>query len=260
MTAPTAHERLEQAMCDLFWIPGDVTVVDRPDLLLLRCERPIQMLNTVLRAVVSPDRADALVQEVRTLHANTASRWSVPDTRPSAHLEAALARGGYVAGHEHEARGIEVAAFRPRPSSDFVVRPIDSVDRMRHSIAATNEAFGRSDAFGNEELARDVALCTGLGARVHRFVAYDVADAPVASASMTSFPALRFGFLWGGGTIPGARGRGAYSALLASRLAVARELGLSHVGLYARVATSAPIVTRCGFEHWGSMTYWERSR
>ena len=246
-------------MWDLFWLPDDVTVFDRPDLLVLRCDRPIQMLNTVLRAVASLERADDLVQEVRALHATTPSRWCVPDTRPSAHLEAALARGGYAAGHEHEARGIEVAAFRLRASSDFVVRPVDSIERMRHSIAAANEAFGRTDAFGDDVLARDLALCTGPGARVHRFVAYDADDAPVAAASMTSFPALNFGFLWGGGTIPRARGRGAYFALLASRLAVARERGLSHVGLYARSTTSAPIVARCGFEHWGAMTYWERS-
>jgi hypothetical protein len=46
--------------------------------------------------------------------------------------------------------------------------------------------------------------------------------------------------------------------LLASRLALARDLGLSLVGLYARDATSAPIVARCGFERWGEMTYWDR--
>jgi hypothetical protein len=258
MIVSTPHERLERAMWDLFWIPDDVTVVDRADLLLLRCDRPVRLLNTVLRAVATPDRIDTLVDECRGLHAHNASRWWISDTRPSAHIEAALIRGGYSAGHRHEARGVDVAAFQPRPSSEFSVRAIDTVERMRHCVQVGNEAFGRVESFSDEALARDVARCIEPGARLHRFVAYDRSATPVASASMTSFPDLRFGFLWGGGTIPSARGRGAYSSLLASRLALAHELGLALVGLYARAATSAPIVTRWGFEQWGEMTYWDR--
>lgn len=247
-------------MWDLFWIPDDVSIVDRADVLLLRCERPVQMLNSVLRSEASEDRIDALVDECRALHAHTTSRWWVSDTRPRAHLEAALRRGGYASGHHHEARGIAVGALVARPRSDVAVHAIDSAERMRHSIHVTSEAFGHTDAFSDEEIARDVTLCTRPGARVHRFVAYDRAGAPVASASMTSFPDLRFGFLWGGGTIPAARGQGAYFALLARRLEVAGRLGLTRVGLYARSSTSAPIVTRCGFERWGEMTYWELPR
>jgi hypothetical protein len=247
-------------MWDLFWVPEDVSIVDRPDFLALRCERPLQMLNSVLRTDTTPDRIDALVDEGRALHAHTTSRWWVADTRPMTVLEAALRRGGYSPAHHHEARGIDVASFRAKTPGDVTVYAIDSVERMRHSVAVANEAFGRTDSYNDAELARDVALCTQPGARVHRFVAYDRADAPVASAGMTSFPELRFGFLWGGGTIPSARGRGAYFALLSTRLALAREIGLSLVGLYARTATSAPIVTRCGFERWGEMTYWDRPR
>jgi hypothetical protein len=258
MTDLTPHERLEHAMWDLFWIPDDVTVVDRTDLLLLRCQRHIQMLNTVLRANAASDGADALVDEIRGLHAHTSSRCWVPDTRPRAHLEAALLRGGYTAGHHHEARGIAVAAFQPRAIGAFTVRAIDTVERMRHSVQVANEAFGRADSFSDVDLERDLALCTQPGARVHRFVAYDASETPGCSAAMTSFPDRRFGFLWGGGTIPSARGRGAYFALLARRLALASELGLTFVGLYARTATSSPIVARCGFERWGEMTYWDR--
>jgi hypothetical protein len=258
MIASTPHELLERAMWDLFWIPDDVTVIDRADLLLLRCERPVQLLNTVLRGIATPDRIDALVDETRDLHAHTSSRWWIPDIRPSIHVEAALSRAGYSAGMRHEARGIDVAAFQSRPRSEFSVLAVDSVERMRHCVHVGNEAFGRTDAVSDDELARDLALCNGPGARVHRFVAYDRSDVPVASASMTSFADLRFGFLWGGGTIPAARGRGAYFALLATRLAHARALGLSLAGLYARTSTSAPIVTRCGFERWGEMTYWDR--
>jgi GNAT superfamily N-acetyltransferase len=253
----TPHERLERATWDLFWLPADVEVTDRPELLLIRCRRPVQLLNTVLRSSATAARIDAVVAEARAAHAHTVSRWCVPDTRPRAHVEAALERGGYAPGHRHEARLVEVARFRPRPGGDFTVRAVDSLSGMRHGVDVVNQAFGRAEGPSEEELARDVAMCTGPGARIHRFVGYDASGAPVVSGSMTVFSTLRFGFLWGGGTIPSARGRGAYSALLAARVAQARALGLEYVGLYARTTTSAPIVARQGFERWGEMTYWE---
>jgi hypothetical protein len=46
--------------------------------------------------------------------------------------------------------------------------------------------------------------------------------------------------------------------VLEARVRKARELGLSHVGLYAVTDTSAPIVLRQGFRRYGAMTYWER--
>jgi GNAT superfamily N-acetyltransferase len=65
------------------------------------------------------------------------------------------------------------------------------------------------------------------------------------------------GFLWGGGTLPEARGRGAYRAVLAARMRRARELGLGWVGLQARADTSWPVVRRLGFQSDGSMVSWE---
>jgi hypothetical protein len=253
----TPHDLLERATWDLFWLPADAEIIDRPELLLIRCRRPVQLLNTVLRSAATAERIDGVVAEARAAHAHTVSRWCVADTRLRAHVEAALARGGYAPGHRHEARVVEVARFRPRPSGDFTVHAVDSIERMRHGVDVVNQAFGRAAGPSEEELARDVALCTGPGARIHRFVGYDAAATPVVSGSMTAFPTLRFGFLWGGGTIPCARGRGAYSALLAARVAQARALGLEYVGLYARTTTAAPIVARQGFGCWGEMTYWE---
>jgi hypothetical protein len=101
--------------------------------------------------------------------------------------------------------------------------------------------------------------CTRENARVHRFVAYDEATGePISSGGMTLFPDLRFAFLWAGCTVPEARGRGAYRAILAARSRRAASRGMTHAGLYAMVDTSAPIVERLGFQRYGPMTYWDR--
>lgn len=57
--------------------------------------------------------------------------------------------------------------------------------------------------------------------------------------------------LWGAATIETARGRGAYRAVLAERLRVGSELGARTALVKGRVSTSAPILTRVGFEHYG---------
>jgi len=60
-----------------------------------------------------------------------------------------------------------------------------------------------------------------------------------------------FARLWGAATLPDARGRGAYRAVLAERLRAAAERGAATALVKGRVATSAPILRRVGFRHFG---------
>jgi GNAT superfamily N-acetyltransferase len=57
--------------------------------------------------------------------------------------------------------------------------------------------------------------------------------------------------LWGGGTRPAFRGRGAYRALLAARIALARDRGATLALVKGRVETSGPILRRAGFTAYG---------
>lgn len=66
--------------------------------------------------------------------------------------------------------------------------------------------------------------------------------------------------IWAGCVVPEARGHGIYTSLLAARVEVARALGFSALGLYAKVDTSAPIVAAQGFERFGLMTHFERDK
>ncbi|MFK3676604.1 GNAT family N-acetyltransferase [Microbacterium sp. NPDC090218] len=60
-----------------------------------------------------------------------------------------------------------------------------------------------------------------------------------------------FARLWGAATLPEARGRGAYRAVLAARLHAGAERGATTALVKGRVATSAPILKRVGFRHLG---------
>jgi GNAT superfamily N-acetyltransferase len=57
--------------------------------------------------------------------------------------------------------------------------------------------------------------------------------------------------LWGGGTRPAFRGRGAYRAVLARRMAVARAHGATLALVKGLVDTSVPILRRAGFRVYG---------
>ena len=102
-------------------------------------------------------------------------------------------------------------------------------------------------------------MCTGAYARCLRFVAYDKKDRqPLSTGGVNLFPKLGLAFMWAGCTIPEARGRGIYSALVTERMRYARSHGIQHLGLYAMRDTSGPIVQAQGFEKHGPVYFFEK--
>jgi GNAT superfamily N-acetyltransferase len=69
---------------------------------------------------------------------------------------------------------------------------------------------------------------------------------PVCSARLECLPGRDFASLWGGGTVPGWRGRGIYRALVAYRARLAAARGYRYLHVDASAA-SRPILSRLGF-------------
>jgi ribosomal protein S18 acetylase RimI-like enzyme len=270
-------EVLERTQRDLFWLPEGVQVVDRPEIFYLAAPGSRDgYLNTVLRVRAEAPRFAALVDEVDRAHDGVDSRWMLAGASRSTGIERALAARGYALAHEHDGYAIGVDDHAGRATKSVTARAVETLDDLRAALDVLARAFDRPALRGTAgegengedgeareaaRLAQLLGYCTGPNARVHRFVAWDDASgAPIATGAMNTFPDLGdgFGFLWGGGTVPEGRGRGAYSALVSARIARARALGLRHVGLYARRDTSAPIVAAQRFRKLGPMDYWER--
>lgn len=250
---------LEMSQWDHFWVPGDVRVTDRPELLYYSCSRDVPILNTVTRTRAEPQRLPELIGEVMHAHRGVRSRWLVREVPSSAPLEKELAGAGYAPSVRTFATAIGVEEYVPRAPENIVVRRVSDMPTLRDCVSVIANAFPGGRSFTDEELEGDLGNCLDPGSRVLRFVAYDARSGePLSSGGLTLFPTLAFGFLWAGGTMPHARGRGAYSAVLAARITKARERGCRYAGLYAVTDTSAPIVLRQGFTKFGAMTYWER--
>ncbi|MFF2073952.1 GNAT family N-acetyltransferase [Kitasatospora sp. NPDC058162] len=78
-------------------------------------------------------------------------------------------------------------------------------------------------------------------------------DQPVSGARMELIPGTGFAGLWGGGTVPGWRGRGIYRSLVAHRARIAAELGYEYLQVDAS-DQSCPILERLGFARLSTTT------
>jgi len=253
-------EAIEASQLDLFWLPAHVETRARPELCCLRSDEPVLHYNAALRCHPTPGDTVALVREISEWHKHGCSRVHLyPSNRTDA-LEAALIAEGYIASFEHDAMAIDVTEYAVRPAPGLVVRRVETLEQLVDCVGVLRETLGVTPPTTDEAWQEQLRDCTGDQARTHRYVAYDRASGrPLSSGGLNLYPDLGLGHLWGGGTVPTGRKRGAYSAVVAARVAATRELGLRYVGLFARHGESSPIVTKQGFQAHGRMSTWDRS-
>ena len=121
-----------------------------------------------------------------------------------------------------------------------VARPVSSVDELRAAREVQRAAFGDPDPVDVDQAARDYLL---EGVDGSTFVA--LIDGELVAAGYAAYTEWGL-ILFGGATLPSARGRGAYRALVAARAAEAATRGtpalVTHAGRMSR-----PILERLGF-------------
>ncbi len=252
----TIDERLELSMTDYFWAPEGVEVIEEDRLIYTRSRFDDPLFNQVVFSRFEGDERD-LVDRISIEHRGRTCRWIVNDLNQSDALLDALRHHGYQPGDRHRAYAIATDAYRREPRRSFDVRRVLDAQTLRDLDHTRRLAFGRPGVLSAAQFKKDLAECQRPDARVARFVVYLDAK-PVGSASLTRHDDLDLGFLWAGGIVEEYRGLGAYTALLKARCEWALEQGISQVGLYAKVDTSAPIVSAHGFQPHGSMQYWDR--
>ncbi len=100
-----------------------------------------------------------------------------------------------------------------------------------------------------EELAAVWTDVLPLAAGGRHYMAFlDGVEGPVSVASMFPFPNSTVAVMQGAATLNAYRGNGVYTALMAKRLADARDMGMEAAILQADRTTSAPICANLGFE------------
>ena len=252
---------LEDTQCDFWWYPADIGIVTRKEITYTHSKRQEKLYNAVVRVQNKSAKIPRLVQEVLSAHAGVPSEWRLAAPSLSDSLEKTLEDEGYRLNTESITYTLGVDAARPADPDHIVVRHIQTAQGIIDQHAVMDRAFDRKGPLSQPDIAQHLRNSTGPNARTHRFVAYSsTSEEPLCTASFNSYPALGVGFLWGGGTVPDARGQGLYTAIMTARIRHARKLGLHTVGLYAMTNTSAPIVAAQGFDAHGPVRFWGKDR
>jgi acetyltransferase (GNAT) family protein len=144
----------------------------------------------------------------------------------------------------HEAQAMFAdASLAVAAPADVTVEEVTTPDQLAVYVDTLAAGWDETPA-ERDELAACLPRVLAEPARVHRFYIAWCAGEPVGTGGLCYRPALGAVYLTGGNVLAAHRGRGAYRALIAARIADARG---ALVTTHARVQTSAPILERLGF-------------
>ena len=249
---------LEQASGDPWWMPQRIIKVRQPSVHYCYDPDGDPRFSVVQRVDPSLQDYAPLVDEVLEAHRPSGeSAFPLGKMSHSTRLTDVLLSRGFSQIDVADAWTIDVKSNRP-VVPDVEVRRVKTLQEMRDQEHVMISCFERYIPRSEELLIRDLEMTIDPQARCYRFVAYDrVNGEPLATSNMNLYPQLSLGFMWGGSTLPEARGRGVYSALVTKRMRIADQLGLTRIGLYALRGTSGPIIERQGFERHGPCEFWE---
>lgn len=204
--------------------------------------------NVVQRFRLAPDEVEAAVAEVRAIFRARGRKeitWEVGPSSTPADLYERLAALGMVPDDEPEAAGMVLSRPPPETRADVTVAPVTDLAGFHAHMVILRRCFGGGAPDPTEEeAAREYERRRGREDHLRRFLALADGKPVAASDAILVDDAV---VLCGGATLPEARGRGAYRALVAARWQAAVERGTPVLVVQAG-KMSRPILERLGFE------------
>lgn len=248
MSAHTVDEILA-ASAAWVWLPRDSEHV-REHLLLVRDPERFGggVRGSQVESSLSPaEVVDHALERTRAWGAQRFTFWTSSADRPD--LEEELRRRG--------AEHIDTVAVFARPldgatvdvPADVTVEVVRTLEQVR-AVDTVNVPVWQQRPLDAEGLQAEFAEVTAaLEAREGFRVLARIGDRAVSTGGCT----IDDGFvrLWGASTLATDRGRGAYRAVLAERLRRSATWGAKTALVKGRISTSAPILARAGFTHYG---------
>ncbi|MFD5910972.1 GNAT family N-acetyltransferase [Streptomyces massasporeus] len=212
---------------------------------VVRQVAPAPGWNGVLWSALDEAGADAAIADQIGHYAGLGLdfEWKLYGHDRPADLGRRLRAAGFTPGPEEtlmigEAAGPAQAAAPPEG-----VRVVQVTDPAGVDLVADvhEKAFGADSSWLRHQLLARLSDPDGVVAVVAL-----AGDEPVSAARMELVPGTPFAGLWGGGTVPGWRGRGIYRTLVAHRARAAATRGYRYLQVDAS-SQSRPILERLGF-------------
>jgi hypothetical protein len=227
--------------------PDEERVIERRWALFIGAV-PGPQRNLVQRLRLAPEEVEAAVAEARAIfraRGRTEITWEVGPSSEPADLLDRLAALGMVPDAEPEVAGMVLSRAPPETATEVTVQAVTDFEGFRAHTVILGRCFGRGAPDPTEEeAAAEFARRQGREDHVRRYLAFAGGEAVAAADAILLDGAV---VLCGGGTLPEARGKGAYRALIAARWAAAVERGTPVLVVQAG-AMSRPILERLGFE------------
>jgi len=241
------------------WVPPDAEQIVTSEYQLIAYPAHYQHPTKVAWSKLTRPSAeviDEVLAQVRAWRRDRLYWWIRADTEPPT-LEAALLERGATL-----AETVEVLAFDLADGLPDVGLPALAATAVPQAELVRDERTLRASHLVSEDVWDEHREWTQAS------FAADLASVREALACWSDFQVIVFvdgepaatggcgivgdvARLWGAGTLPAFRGRGAYRQLLFTRISTAREHGATLALVKGRVATSGPILRRAGFTPYG---------
>ncbi len=199
---------------------------------------------TVQRVRLAPPEIASALEEVRALlraERREGAEWELGESCTPPDLVERLLELGLRLDDDPVGHGMVLRDAVLEPPDGIETRPVASLDDLRSARQVQRAAFGDPRPVDEAHLRADFAR---EGVDGTTFVAlFDGEIVAAAYGAPTPYGSL----LFGGATLPSARGRGAYRALVAARAAEAAFRGAPALVTHAS-RMSRPILERLGFE------------
>ena len=224
----------------------------------LQPDYPVAGPNSVSWIRCRPDDADAVIEEVHAIFAgrHLPLMWILdPDTEPSDLADRLATHGVIPEPHAPEVAvmvlGIDAPVEGAAPGGIAMHDAWADADSFRSADAVNAEAIGEPprDVTPEHIAALERRRRNQLAAGNRRVVLATVDGEAAGSAGLTLFPPDG-AIITGGAVREKFRGRGVYRAMVAARLAMAREAGVPGVSVWGG-PMSAPILSKLGFQEVG---------
>jgi GNAT superfamily N-acetyltransferase len=209
------------------------------------CMGPAKTWNTVQRQRIRADEIDDVLEEVRSLlreRGRDKTQWEVGSSAKPADLVDRLLERGLIRDKDPYAVALVLTQEPPAPPSELIVRRVETFEEFAAGSAVQWEAFEMPADEVDEARAK-------LPERWRETVNVMHAawlDGEIVAAG-TASPTQHGLLLYGGATLPRARGRGAYRAVLHARWEEAVRNGTPAL-ITQGGSMSRPILERLGFE------------
>ena len=256
-------QRVLDAAAGMEWVPEGTIEMRTDDYRLVRYRDVV--LDPAFRAAqVTWSRSTRPLGEVIDEIAGHVRGWALPgvawwvsDASQPANTDEALCDRGADLIDAVQVLACELGGGLPKLDvpTDVVVELVRDERTFRAATAVTVQGWERA-GLDEAEIARQLseALRDLETWSSFRMVAL-VDDEPVSTGGCTLVGEVAQ--LWGAATLPASRGRGAYRAVLAERLRLAREHGATLALVKGRALDSGPILLRAGFADYGEeQCYW----